>query len=84
MNIVFLLPIILRAVKSGKLTRVNINLLLPQVESIMAERRKRSLASSKHSSGHEQEDSTVCWCSFSVTEICMCLLLSTYYLVLLA
>ena len=60
MNIVFLLPIILRAVKSDKLTCVNINLLLPQVESIMAERRKRNLVSSKHSSGHEQEESTVC------------------------
>ena len=60
MNIVFLLPIILRAVKSDRLTRVHINLLLPQVESIMAEKRKRSLASSKHSSGHEQEESTVC------------------------
>ena len=55
MNIVFLLPIILRAVK---LTHVY--LLLPQVESIMAEKRKRSSASSKHSSGREQEESTVC------------------------
>lgn len=58
MNIVFLLPIILRAVKRDKLTHVY--LLLPQVESIMAEKRKRSSASSKHSSGHEQEESTVC------------------------
>lgn len=60
MNIVFLLPIILRAVKSDNLTHVNMNLLLPRVESIMAEKRKRSSASSKHSSGHEQEESTVC------------------------
>ena len=58
MNIVFLLPIILRAVKRDKLT--HIYLLLPQVESIMAEKRKRSSASSNHSSGHEQEESTVC------------------------
>ena len=58
MNIVFLLPIILRAVKRDKLTHVY--LLLPQVESIMAEKRKRSSVSSKHSSGHEQEESTVC------------------------
>ena len=58
MNIVFLLPIILRAVKRDKLTHVY--LPLPQVESIMAEKRKRSSASSKHSSGHEQEESTVC------------------------